>query len=249
MRLTRIHHPQPLTEGLETTLEESASTHVLRVLRLRPGAELRLFDGGGNEYEAALAGNIGGRAQVRVGSRQAPVAAESPLAVTLAQGISRGERMDLTLQKSVELGVQRIVPLVTAHTQVRLSGDRLARRQQHWEGVIIAACEQCGRAQVPELLPMITLDDWLDQSGAEPGEALRLVLDHRAERRLRELSPPAAGVTLLIGPEGGLEETEIAAAARRAGYLPLGLGPRILRTETAGLAALAALQTLWGDMG
>jgi 16S rRNA (uracil1498-N3)-methyltransferase len=157
--------------------------------------------------------------------------------------------MDLTLQKSVELGVQRIVPLVTAHTQVRLSGDRLERRQQHWEGVIIAACEQCGRAQVPELLPMIALDDWLDQSGPETGEALRLVLDHRAARRLGELAPPAAGVTLLIGPEGGLEETEITAAQRRAGYQPLALGPRVLRTETAGLATLAALQTLWGDMG
>lgn len=249
MRLTRIHHPQPLAEGQETALEESASTHVLRVLRLRPGAVLRLFDGSGNEYEAVLAGNAGGRARVRIGGRQTPGALESPLAVTLAQGISRGERMDLTLQKSVELGVRRIVPLVTAHTQVRLSGERLERRHRHWEGVIVAACEQCGRALVPELLPAVTLDQWLDRSGPEAGDALRLVLDHRAERRLRELSAPTGGVTLLIGPEGGLEETEIAAAERRAGYLPLGLGPRVLRTETAGLAALTALQTLWGDMG
>lgn len=112
--------------------------------------------------------------------------------------------------------------------------------------MIVAACEQCGRALVPELLPAVTLDQWLDRSGPEAGDALRLVLDHRAERRLRELSAPTGGVTLLIGPEGGLEETEIAAAERRAGYLPLGLGPRVLRTETAGLAALTALQTLWG---
>lgn len=248
MRLTRIHHPQPLAEGQETTLGESASTHLLRVLRLRPGAELRLFDGSGKEYAATLAGNVGGRAQVRIGSSQPPVALESPLAITLAQGISRGERMDLTLQKSVELGVQRIVPLVTAYTQVRLSGERLERRHRHWEGVIVAACEQCGRARVPELLPAVTLDSWLDQSEPETGGTLRLVLDHRTERRLRELAPPTGAVTLLIGPEGGLKESEIAAAERRAGYLPLGLGSRILRTETAGLAALAALQTLWGDM-
>lgn len=245
MRLTRIYHPHRLSEGTDTSLEESASTHVLRVLRLRPGAELRLFDGSGDEYEATLTGSAGGRAQVRIGQRLVRDV-ESPLLITLAQGISRGERMDLTLQKSVELGVHRIVPVVTAHTQVRLSGERLERRHQHWQGVIASACEQCGRTRLPELLPVVTLDEWLDS--AEP-DTLRLVLDHRAERQLGSLSRPDKAVTLLIGPEGGLEESEISAAERRAGYVPLGLGPRILRTETAGLAALAALQTLWGDMG
>lgn len=246
MRLTRIYHPHRLSEGADTCLEESASNHVLRVLRLRAGAELRLFDGSGDEFEATLTGSAGGRAQVRIGRRHTRDV-ESPLLITLAQGISRGERMDLTLQKSVELGVHRIVPVVTAHTQVRLSGERLERRHQHWQGVIAAACEQCGRTRLPELLPVVTLDEWLD-SNPEP-ESLRLVLDHRAEHRLGSLPRPDRAVTLLIGPEGGLEESEIAAAGRRAGYVPLGLGPRILRTETAGLAALAALQTLWGDMG
>lgn len=245
MRLTRIYHPHRLTEESYTGLEESASTHVLRVLRLRAGAELRLFDGSGDEYEAILIGSAGGRAQVRIGRRHARDV-ESPLAITLAQGISRGERMDLTLQKSVELGVQRIVPVVSAHTQVRLSGERLERRHHHWQGVIASACEQCGRTRLPELLPVVTLDQWLDGPGPE---GLRLVLDHRADRHLRSLPHPDTAVTLLIGPEGGLEEGEISAAERRAGYIPLGLGPRILRTETAGLAALAALQTLWGDMG
>ena len=245
MRLTRIYHPHRLTEGADTSLEDTASTHLLRVLRLRAGAELRLFDGSGAEFETTLTGTAGGRAQVRVGRRHARDV-ESPLAITLAQGISRGERMDLTLQKSVELGVQRIVPVVTAHTQVKLSGERLERRHQHWQGVIVSACEQCGRTRLPELLPVVTLDRWLENP--EPGSQ-RLVLDHRAERNLRSLPQPAEAVTLLIGPEGGLEEKEIAAAEQRAGYVPLALGPRILRTETAGLAALAALQTLWGDMG
>lgn len=245
MRIPRVYHEGTLREGAEIALGETASTHVQRVLRLRPGNELLLFNGEGGEYEAVIAGAERGHARVRVGRHHARDV-ESPLAITLAQGISRGERMDLTLQKSVELGVARIVPLVTAFCQVKLEGERMERRHSHWTGVIAAACEQCGRTRLPELLEKRSLAQWL----AQPPEdgVLRIVLDHRATQGLASVSGRPAGATLLVGPEGGLDEAEID-AARQAGYLPLSLGPRILRTETAGLAALAALQTLWGDLG
>ena len=245
MRIPRVYHDGPLAEDADVTLDEGASTHVQRVLRLRPGAALRLFNGRGGEFEAVIEGAGRARARVRVG-RHHPRDVESPLAITLAQGISRGERMDLTLQKSVELGVARIAPLVTSHCQVRLEGERLERRHRHWQGVITSACEQCGRTRLPELLPAADLSEWLT-APAEAG-TLRIVLDHRAQQGLSGLTLRPRAATLLIGPEGGLEEAEVE-AARQAGYLALSLGPRILRTETAGLAALAAIQTLWGDLG
>lgn len=245
MRIPRVHHQGRLNEGADVVLDETASQHIQRVLRLRPGAELRLFNGEGGEYEAMLAGAERGRALVRIGRHHARDV-ESPLSITLAQGISRGERMDLTLQKSVELGVAAIVPLVTAFCQVKLEGERMERRHHHWLGIITAACEQSGRTRLPELHEKRSLTQWLSQPGEEG--MLRIVLDHRAARGLASVSQRPVAATLLVGPEGGLEEAEIE-AARNAGYLPLRLGPRILRTETAGLAALAALQTRWGDLG
>lgn len=247
MRIPRIHHPGDLAPDLTLELHDAASAHLLRVLRLRPGAAVVVFNGDGGEYDCVLEGADEGRARLRVGVRREP-AVESPLAITLAQGISRGERMDYTLQKSVELGVRRIVPLTSEFCQVRLDGARMEKRLRHWQGVINGACEQSGRTRLPELGTVHSLPEWL---AAEDHPALRLVLDPRADHGLAALAAPDPGlaereVILLIGPEGGLSEREIA-MARAAGYTGLRLGPRVLRTETAGVAALAALQTLWGD--
>jgi 16S rRNA (uracil1498-N3)-methyltransferase len=244
MRIPRVYRPGPLTAGGLAALEERASTHLLRVLRLKAGAPLRVFNGEGAEFDAVIEDYERGRARLRIGEPRR-VEVESPLALTLAQGISRGERMDFTLQKSVELGVTRIAPLMTAYSQVNLEGERLERRHQHWLGVIVSACEQSGRNYLPALLPAQPLRDWL---AAEPntGTGAKLVLDPDGDRRLSELEP-ARRVTLLIGPEGGLDAMEIK-AARDAGYTSVRLGPRVLRTESAGIAALAALQALWGDL-
>jgi 16S rRNA (uracil1498-N3)-methyltransferase len=245
MRIPRIHLPRALATGARLPLEEHASSHVLRVLRLKPGSALVIFNGAGGEYEATLTAIENRAAVVTLGPFRDP-RRESPLAITLAQGISRGERMDYTLQKSVELGVARVVPLETAFSQVRLDGARLERRRQHWAGVIASAAEQCGRTRLPDLAPVAALADWL---ASEAGGGLGLVLDPAGDTTLMQLSAPSGGrITLLAGPEGGLSEQEIA-QARHAGYRGLRLGPRILRTETAGIAALAALQTLWGDLG
>jgi 16S rRNA (uracil1498-N3)-methyltransferase len=246
MRIPRVYLPLPLASGARLVLDEAASGHLLRVLRLKPGAPLVVFNGQGGEYGATLIGTEGRAAAVLLGDFTADER-ESALAVTLAQGISRGERMDYTLQKSVEIGVARIVPLETEFGQVRLEGSRLERRRKHWSGIIANAAEQCGRTRLPELAPILTLVEWLSSSTPDDGD-LRLVLDPAGDAALSRLQAPAAGrITLLVGPEGGLSEKEIA-RARDAGYLGLRLGPRILRTETAGAAALVALQTLWGDL-
>lgn len=246
MRAPRIFVSDRLATGTEAVLDEAASNHLLRVLRLRAGAALTVFNGEGGEFDAVLKGQERGRVRLAVGAFR-PENPESPLVITLAQGLSRGERMDFTLQKSAELGVTRIVPLTTAFCQVRLDGERQERRLEHWRGVLTSACEQCWRTRVPELSPVQPLDDWLaaERRSAEPG--LRLVFDPDGERRLSDC-PRAEHITLLIGPEGGLDGREVA-AAREAGFVVVRFGPRLLRTESAGPAAIAALQTLWGDLG
>jgi 16S rRNA (uracil1498-N3)-methyltransferase len=211
------------------------------VLRLGPGAELILFDGHGGDYLATLA-MIAKREVVAEVGEHRQRECESPLGVTLAQGVSKGERMDFTIQKAVELGVQQIVPLSTERSVVNLKGERLERKMVHWQGVIISACEQCGRNTLPRLMPMQTLSAWLSHRVNGTG----LLLDHRAEETVPSLKRPNE-VTMLIGPEGGLSERE-RESAYAAGYLGLRLGPRILRTETAALTALAALQSYWGDL-
>jgi len=241
MRIPRIYQTQRLAENSRITLEESAARHVARVLRLGPGAPLRLFDGRGGEYAATIVESDKREVNVAVGS-YTEVEVESTLRLTLAQGISKGERMDFTIQKAVELGVQRIVPLQTERSVVNLKGERRDKKLEHWRGVIISACEQCGRNTLPELLPMQSLSAWLET----PLQGTGLLLDHRADSTIDSLSRPDA-VTLLIGPEGGLSEGE-RQEARAAGYTGLRLGPRVLRTETAALAALSALQSRWGDL-
>ncbi len=241
--MPRFHCAHPLAPGCQIELPPEAARHAVGALRLRTGDPLTLFNGDGAEYPGAL--ELRGRcAFVRVSGRREPER-ESPLRITLAQGISSGERMDLTLQKAVELGIGAIRPLMMRRTVVKLAGDRVARRLRHWQGVVIAACEQCGRNRVPEVEPVEEAMAWLD-SAEVAGSACRFLLDPEAEAGLGGLPSPSGPVLLLAGPEGGFDPAE-RRAALAAGFRPLRLGPRILRTETAALAALAAMQTCWGD--
>jgi 16S rRNA (uracil1498-N3)-methyltransferase len=242
VRVSRLHVDTELTAGAELALRGERARYLGKVLRARPGDRLVLFDGRGGEFEATVIGLARERVDLAIGVRR-EVDRESPLAVTLGLGISRGERMDYALQKATELGVAAIVPLLTERCVVQLDAERAAGRAAHWGGVIASACEQCGRNRVPVLAPVSGLTEWL---AVGPG-GLRLVLSPAADAALGDLAPPRAGLTLLIGPEGGLEPAELALAAR-AGFRALRLGPRVLRTETAVVAALAAIQACWGDL-
>lgn len=242
MRVSRLYLPVPLAVGATVPLDDNAFNHAVRVLRLKAGATLSLFNGMGGAFAATLV-DIGKRdAWARV-TEALPGEMESPLRVMLAQGIPRGEKMDYTIQKAVEVGVAAIQPLFTERGGVDLTGERLARKLRHWRGIIIGACEQCGRNWLPELREPLALTDWLARP-VEPG--LRLLLDPSSAQGLRGLKPPTNTVTLLIGPEGGLSLDE-STQARAVGFIDVRLGPRVLRAETAGVAALAAVQALWGD--
>jgi 16S rRNA (uracil1498-N3)-methyltransferase len=212
-------------------------------LRLVAGDELLLFDGCGKEVTASIAEIRGGTVHV-IAAAPVAVNRESPLRLTLVQGVSRGERMDLVMQKATELGVTRLVPVMTERSVVKLDATQAAKRLQHWQGVVAAACEQSGRAWLPEVLPPQPLLKWLTQPAAE--EESRFLLHPGSTTRARDL-PTLRSATLLIGPEGGLSPQE-RDAALRSGFQDLSLGPRILRTETAALAALAALQAIAGDL-
>ncbi len=245
MAAPRIFQPGPLAEaraaGNEVELGAEAVRHLGRVLRLGPGDAVRLFDGHGGEYAATLTAldKRAGRARLDAFDERE---SESPLTLELVQGLAKGERMDFAIRKAVELGVTRIVPVATARSVVRLDGERAEKRHAHWRGVIVAACEQCGRNRLPELAPVTALTEWL----ATPRQGL--VLDPEGGDGLRALAAPDGPVSLLVGPEGGLDAAELD-RAEAAGLRRLRLGPRVLRTETAPLAALAAVQTLWGDLG
>ncbi len=242
MRVPRIYHAGTLQSHTELELSENAANHVARVLRLREQAPLIIFNGEGGEYLAHLSAVEKRRVTVTL-EAFVDRDVESPLRLTLAQGISRGERMDYTLQKAIELGISKIVPLVTEHCVVDLKGERLEKRMEHWRGVIIGACEQCGRNRLPDLAPMMTLNEWLTKACEGTG----LLLDHRSDGSINTLDA-ASAFTLLIGPEGGLSPEE-QQHALSSGYQGIHLGPRVLRTETAALVALSALQTLFGDIG
>ena len=245
MRLTRVHVEGPLVSGKRLTLEGSAASHVTRVLRLRVGAQLILFDGSGGEYEASIDKAHGGEVIVAVGAQQ-PIERESPLKLTLAQGVSRGERMDLVVQKATELGVSQLVPVLTERSVVRLTAQQSDRKVNHWRAIAIAACEQCGRNRVPSVAAPLALRDFLKgDAGRSPGA--RLLLSPVGTAALNDVPHPGDGVTVLIGPEGGLTDEEEHAAVA-AGFTALRLGPRVLRTETAAIAALALLQRKFGDL-
>lgn len=242
--LTRLYFPDPVPEHGECALPAAQAHHVARVLRLAAGDALTLFDGAGTEYPAVIARLDKSAVWLRVGAPRAQDR-ESPLRVIVAQAVSSGERMDYTVQKAVELGAAGIVPLISSRCVVRLSGPRAEKRVAHWQAVAVAACEQCGRNTVPEIAAVQPFANWLSvQSDAD---ATRLLLAPDGGGRLAEMGRPAGALSLLIGPEGGFAPGE-AAAAVRAGFAPVRLGPRVLRTETAAVAALAALQALWGDL-
>lgn len=241
--LSRIYFPAGIPAHGRAELAPEQAHHATRVLRLGPGDALTLFDGRGREFAARIARISKSGVTIDVGECRA-VDRESPLAVTLAQAISSGERMDYTVQKAVELGTSLIQPLVTERGVVRLEPARASRRRAHWQSIAIAACEQCGRNCVPPVAPIVALRDWLGGLGASP--SLRIVLSPRGALALGALPAPGPGAMLLAGPEGGLTAEE-QRDAERHGFTAVRLGPRVLRTETAAVAALAAMQALWGD--
>ncbi len=242
MSMPRFYSPFALAIGSSVELPSSAAHHAAKVLRMRVGDALVLFDGRGGEYNASLEGIDKKRVVVSVNSH-VDIERESPLAVTLVQAVSSRDRMDVTLQKAVELGVARIVPVMSQRSVVRLSGERADQRVQHWQQVVVAACEQCGRNQVPHVEALIPLVTFLERPQSSVG---RWMLSPHAEHALRSLEKPLTAVELLVGPEGGLTAEEERAAVD-AGFMPVRIGPRILRTETAAPALLAAMQALWGD--
>ncbi|MCX2832759.1 16S rRNA (uracil(1498)-N(3))-methyltransferase [Microbulbifer thermotolerans] len=244
MRIPRVYSPELLSGRTEVVLDEAASRHLVKALRLQPGRPLVLFDGSGGEYSAELL-ETGKRARVRLGDFSAEDR-QSPLALTLAIGISRGDRFDWVVQKATELGVAEIQPLFTERCEVKLAGERLQKKLGHWRQIAASACEQCQRNRLPLIAEPQKLTCYLQRAAAD----LKLVLHHRAELDLRQLeqqrgAPDSA--LLLVGPEGGLSEVEIEGALAQ-GFMPMRLGPRVLRTETAPVAALSVLQFQWGDL-
>lgn len=233
----------PLARGAEIGLPEPVVRHVA-ALRLEPDDPVTLFNGTGGEFSAVLLASGRGSARARIGAWH-DRERESPLAVTLGLGLSAGDRMDWAIQKSTELGVHAIHPVITERSVVRLGGERAERRLAHWRGVAASACEQCGRNRVPSVAPLAGFDDFIASAAATDGQ--RLLLSPHGEAAIGSL-PRTRAITLLIGPEGGLSPEEIARALAR-GFIEVRCGPRVLRTETAPLAALAALQALHGDLG
>lgn len=243
MRIPRIYHPESLTDFSELSLSEDAANHVGRVLRMQPGQLLQLFDGSNQVFAATIT-------QVDKKSVRVKLAAgeisdnESPLNLHLGQVMSRGEKMEFTIQKSIELGVNTITPLLSERCGVKLDGERLSKKLQQWQKIAVAACEQCGRNRVPEIREVMSLEQWC----AEQDDSLKLNLHPRASHSINTLPLPVTDVRLLIGPEGGLSADEIAMTTGY-GFTDILLGPRVLRTETTALTAITALQVRFGDLG
>lgn len=241
MSQPRFYCREALSPGAHVELPEPVARHAVRVLRMTAGAQMTLFDGRGGQYPAQIERIERDRVYAELGAWQ-EIERESPLEITLVQALQAGEKMDFTIQKAVELGVRDIVPVESRRSVLRLAGERAAKRVAHWQGVVAAACEQCGRNQVPVVAPLEKLEHWLARPPRAP---LRLMLAPDAEGTLADIAP-VQSVELLIGAEGGLDPQEVI-AAQQAGFVGVRMGPRVLRTETAGMAALAALQALWGD--
>lgn len=242
MRISRLYVSQPLTVGQQIELDDDNAHYVRTVLRLTKDDKISLFNGLGGDFLSVLLEASRSRVRVRI-EQQQNRSVESPLIIFLGLGISRGDRMDLSVQKAVELGVNCITPIQTERCLVQLHEGRKSQRLLHWQKIIQHAAEQSGRTLLPELMPVADLHQWVgDQRG------LKIFLDPHAETSLAELNPLNRQVTLLIGPEGGFADHE-RSRAKAAGFIPVRLGSRILRTETASLAALSAVQMLWGDFG
>lgn len=242
----RFYVGEKLGNGSDVRLPPDAAHHAARVLRLDPGDPIVLFDGRGGEFEAKITRMERGDVHAKTGAHR-ETERESGLEIVLVQGLSSGERMDFTLQKAVELGIASIQPVAMERSVVKLRDERALRRVEHWQNLVIAACEQCGRNRVPAVAPLLNFGEWaagIDAAAAD--DELRLLLSPLAPASLRERGKPPGRIVLMAGPEGGLAPAEVQVAQAR-GFAPVRLGPRILRTETAALAALAAIQALWGD--
>ncbi|RLV61382.1 16S rRNA (uracil(1498)-N(3))-methyltransferase [Parashewanella curva] len=242
MRIPRIYQPMGLEVGLTIALDDDGAAHIGRVLRMGEGESISLFNGDGNDYLCQITAANKKNVSVKVQSKSEN-ASESPLSIHLGQVISRGDRMDFTLQKSVELGVNTITPLFSERCGVKLSGERLEKKIQQWQKIVISACEQSGRSHVPQVRPAMSLETWC----AEPSSELKLNLHPRASHGINGLKLNDKKVRLLIGPEGGLSATEIAMTEQYQ-FTDILLGPRVLRTETAALTAISALQLQFGDL-
>ena len=243
MSSLRFYSPEILSLGATVQLSNNSATHATRVLRLNIGDDINLFNGDGFDYACKLILVKKSEVVAKVNASQVRNT-ESPLNITLLQGISSGDRMDYSIQKAVELGVKQIQPLATERSLVKLSAERAEKRLGHWQNVVISACEQCGRATIPKVLTPKTLANWLAANSATT--ASRILLNPIGAKRLAELTKPNSEIQLLIGAEGGLTQSEIDLAITN-GFQSVILGPRILRTETAGPTAIATMQGLWGD--
>lgn len=247
MRISRFYQPGPLPLNSGITLSEDVFGHVIKVLRLKDGDEIILFNGklyDGHYFECtATLQNVSKKTAEAFIHTHTPKTNESPVNIHLGQGISRGDRMDFTLQKSVELGVNTITPLFTERCGVKLTGERLQKKQEQWQKIVNAACEQSGRCFVPTVKSAILLSEW----SVQPSSALKLNLHPKAEHSIMSIPAVNNRVRLLIGPEGGLSDEEIK-QANDAGFDDVLLGPRVLRTETAALTAITALQCRFGDL-
>ena len=245
MSPTRLFSPVPLGPNSRFKLDSSQSRYLARALRLRPGDSLTVFDGSGGEYSAKIV--LMDKSSVDVETVDfLDNSTESPLTVCLVQCISKGDRMDTVVQKATEIGVQRISPVLSDYSVVKLDSRKAAKRREHWQKIAQSACEQCGRNIVPQIDDVTSLTTWHEKNHSD--SACRLAFLPGAVTSLSSISPPESGMTLLIGPEGGLSEAEQEHAIG-TDFNPVTLGPRILRTETAAIAAIAAVQTLWGDFG
>jgi 16S rRNA (uracil1498-N3)-methyltransferase len=253
MSNSRFYHAENLKIGATIKLSDNAATHATRVLRLNVGDKIKLFNGDGFDYGCELISLKKSETLAKVLSQQ-EIKNESPLNITLLQGISSGERMDYTIQKAVELGVSTIQPLSTERSVVKLSPERAQKRLEHWQNVVIAACEQCRRAKIPNVAIPMSLTVWLGanihegsgDAGFNSEKIVRILLNPIGAKQLSALPKTTQNIQLLIGAEGGLSQAEIDLATAH-GFQSIVLGPRILRTETAALTAIATMQTLWGD--
>ncbi|MCF2948310.1 16S rRNA (uracil(1498)-N(3))-methyltransferase [Paraglaciecola aquimarina] len=242
MRTSRIFHPQPLSVDSQITLTAEATNHLANVLRVKEQQAVVLFNGDGNEYSAHLS-EVSKRKVVATIDAKLSISIESPLNIHLGQGVSRGDRMDWVIQKSVELGVSEITPLITERCGIKLNQQRWQKKHEQWQKVAISACEQCGRNVLPQIHFPTPFNDWINLSTNQ----IRLTLHPRAEQAFRHVSIPPTGARLLIGPEGGFTDQEIY-QTEQSGFYTVQLGPRVLRTETAAISAITALQAIHGDL-
>jgi 16S rRNA (uracil1498-N3)-methyltransferase len=249
----RFYCPAPIVAGCALALPDAAAHHAFQVVRLKQGDKLTLFNGEGGEYAAKIL-SADPKNVIAMPEMHLDIERESQLVVTLVQAVCSNEKMDWIVQKSVELGVSCFQPVATRFSVVKLSGDRAAKRMRHWQDIVISACEQCGRNRIPSVLPLTPLSSWLERMSDKckdsdnPGSQKCFMLSPVAGKGLRDFLEPSglSRINLLVGPEGGFDADEEAAAVM-AGYKPLRLGKRLLRTESAGLAGLAAMQAVYGD--